>query len=235
MTIQQDESRQGGSEGDPLPRSLKELQAGVGEWSRSNFGSQESKTVPDLVLGSLAPLMGVGEEIGELCETLGPSSRLDEHTDAVGDILIYLCDYAEREGFQLADIFDPGVEDDDISVPYGQLLHVTLKRHQGIRGYDQYDHYVAERNKAVGRLLRCLCNEVSDYHSEPALKANYERLVAIGVMIYSKVVLKRDWKAEPEQAADLVDDNGPSESSEAKPPEVSESSKEEGGPNPYAL
>ena len=43
--------------------TLQEIAVEVGEWSRRNFGLQESKKTGE-VLGSLAPLLGMFEEFG---------------------------------------------------------------------------------------------------------------------------------------------------------------------------
>lgn len=76
--------------------SLFELQREVGEWSRRNFGDQPS----------YRPLLGVGEEVGELMHAHLKGEQGIRHSpdeikkmkeDAVGDILIYLADYCERE------------------------------------------------------------------------------------------------------------------------------------------
>ena len=97
--------------------SLNEIQNEISRWSEKNFGSQESKAYPNLVLGSLAPLLGVVEEVGELCHaTLKYHQGIrgydnleyyrNERDDAVGDIMVYLCDYASREGIDLQQILN---------------------------------------------------------------------------------------------------------------------------------
>ena len=74
----------------------------VGQWSRSNFGDQPS----------YLPLLGVAEETGELCHAHLKGEQGIRHTptevralkiDAIGDIIIYLADYCEREGISLAE------------------------------------------------------------------------------------------------------------------------------------
>jgi NTP pyrophosphatase (non-canonical NTP hydrolase) len=100
-------------------------------WADRNFGSD----FPD----GNNPLIGVGEETGELAEALGAAlstlrvvgalGQLDhaflkrkqgirgtraEHNaaikDAVGDICIYLMDFCTREGLQLADCINDAWE-----------------------------------------------------------------------------------------------------------------------------
>ena len=84
--------------------TLTELQARLRLWQGHNFPNRES----------WEPLMGIGEEIGELMH-----SHLKEHQgirleenhpmkakDALGDILIYAADYANARGFNLQQILD---------------------------------------------------------------------------------------------------------------------------------
>ena len=79
--------------------TLDEWQAEIAKWSLLNFGDQPSDH----------PLLGVAEELGELCHhhLKGKQGiRINEEhklckMDAVGDIIIYLADYCSREGFSL--------------------------------------------------------------------------------------------------------------------------------------
>lgn len=82
--------------------TLKDLQLEVGIWSRRNFPNN----LPH------HPLLGVSEEVGELChahlkQEQGIRGTFGEHQaakeDAVGDILIYLADYCERNNIVLED------------------------------------------------------------------------------------------------------------------------------------
>lgn len=87
---------------------MRDIQKQVGEWSRQNFGDQISKqTLAEL--GSIAPLLGIVEEVGELTHAVlkrhqGIRGFDDDKVyeeardDAIGDILIYLCDFCSREG-----------------------------------------------------------------------------------------------------------------------------------------
>lgn len=83
-----------------LKAELQMFQLAVGAWSRMNFP------------GNLPhhPLLGIGEESGELmhahlkCEQ-GIRGTAAQHVaakkDAVGDIIIYLADYCERNDIDL--------------------------------------------------------------------------------------------------------------------------------------
>lgn len=107
--MEQDELRNG-----KLFTSLPMTQLDVGTWSREMFGDQVSKAT-GAALGSLAPLLGIGEELGELQHVVLKRHQgirgyeLDERywedrDDAIADILIYLCDFACREGVDLQSV-----------------------------------------------------------------------------------------------------------------------------------
>lgn len=198
---------------------LRKLQADVGEWSRHNFGEQDSKTVsttyyPDFLtklahdvgkplteqvtiplrLGSLAPLLGIGEELGELDDASG-SEAVD---DAVADTLIYLCDYAEREGVQLADLELMEISAPSLASAYGYLVHCVLKRHQGIRDFADAEYFEQERDKALAVLLTTLAEWTAGFND--SIQDGFSRLVELGELTFSNVVGKRDWTAERKQA-----------------------------------
>lgn len=73
---------------------FRTLQEDVAEWSYKNFGDQEATN----------PLLGVVEEVGELCHAVLKSRQKirkgEDHVagaqDAVGDIVIYLADFCTR-------------------------------------------------------------------------------------------------------------------------------------------
>jgi NTP pyrophosphatase (non-canonical NTP hydrolase) len=99
-----------------MTKSLQEIQVEIGIWSRVNFGDQTSK-VTGQSLGPLAPLLGVVEELGELCHAVlkhhqGIRKFSDdmvysrERDDAIADVLIYLCDFACREGVDLGAVLE---------------------------------------------------------------------------------------------------------------------------------
>lgn len=76
------------------------LQSQVGEWSRRNFPNN----TPD------NPFLGVVEEVGELAHSLlklrqGIRGTTEEHIeaakDAVGDTLVYMADFCERQGWDM--------------------------------------------------------------------------------------------------------------------------------------
>lgn len=160
-------------------KTLDQIQIEVGEWSQQNFGDQESKVVPGLILDSLAPLMGIGEEIGEYNE----ASRIEDMDDALGDIGIYLCDYLYRENQPILPLYELSFNYEGpkpyLVIAYGKLLHTTLKYHQGIRNID----YIPSRNNAVIQLIVSLRNIVDEW----------DMIVS---ETWEEVVSKRNWKKD---------------------------------------
>jgi len=81
---------------------LKELQRQVGYWSKKNFPNGKK----------YQPLLGAVEELGELCHAhlkeeqkiRGYDDRakaINAKMDAIGDTIIYLADYCQRNGLSL--------------------------------------------------------------------------------------------------------------------------------------
>lgn len=83
-------------------RSVRQIFEEAVLWSRANFGDQPS----------YRPLLGIVEEVGELCHAhlkgeqgirLTPEQVAEKKVDAVADIMIYLFDYCGREGIDPID------------------------------------------------------------------------------------------------------------------------------------
>lgn len=174
------------------------LQVQVARWSLDNFGTQESK-VTGSSLYSLAPLLGLIEEA--LDELISAETAL-EAQDALGDICIYMCDFGSRE-MPYADIRQIMLEyrHDTACIDHtealttlckslGKLCHCVLKRHQGIRGYDNNDKYVAERDQAIASIM----------WTAPMVVESEENIFAFGIEAFQDTVSKRDWKMNPEGA-----------------------------------
>lgn len=87
-------------------RGMNDLQEEVAEWSERNFPDQPAEN----------PLLGVGEEYGELTHAVLKDKqgiRLDEsdvsleaEKDAVGDMVIFLADFCSRRGYDLGDCIE---------------------------------------------------------------------------------------------------------------------------------
>lgn len=85
--------------------TLRELQQVVDAWVKYNFPNQVA----------YQPLLGVVEEVGELShshlkEEQNIRGSVEEHQakakDAIGDIVIYLCNYCSLRGFDLESCVD---------------------------------------------------------------------------------------------------------------------------------
>lgn len=97
-------------------KSLSQIQSEVGEWSRRNFGEQVSKATGQ-IHGSVNPLLGLIEEVGELTHAVlkrhqgirgydNDEKFVAERNDAVADVMIYLLDFCSREGIDAAEVLN---------------------------------------------------------------------------------------------------------------------------------
>jgi len=170
------------------------LQQQIKEWSLDNFGDQKG-------INHLAPLIGIGEEIGELACEIASGNR-DGIADAISDIAIYFLDLCSRAGVCVEDISDcsyAGKITDCVhalSFEYGKLCHVVLKRHQGIRGFDADDHYCRELQKACSNMLSTI-----DYVAIERTGMHSHDLAA---ETWNKIVSKRNWKAKAENSVNML-------------------------------
>ena len=91
----------------PQPKTpvfnLDKFQSEVSEWANKNFGVHQP---------SILPLLGLGEEVGELNHAhlkgaqgirYTPQEIVSKKRDAIGDLFIYAADYCAREGLSLTD------------------------------------------------------------------------------------------------------------------------------------
>lgn len=177
--------------------ALETIRSEVGEWSQRNFGAQTSKATGQ-ELRSIAPLLGLFEEIGEL--TLANAiPDFAEQKDALADCFIYLCDFMHRENVNLPLLstlpvhFNRSPTILDLYVWVGKLTHVVLKRHQGIRGYAQDEKYFSERDYFIAfilEILRKLCSGL-DLDWLDSFTETWNK------------VKSRDWEKNPENAANV--------------------------------
>lgn len=88
------------------PLTLTQLQGEVADWTHRNFPEPHEYK---------KPFMGLVEEVGELAHSLlkqeqGIRGDHDQHEiaaqDAVGDIVIYLCDLCHERGWDLQEIVE---------------------------------------------------------------------------------------------------------------------------------
>lgn len=190
-------------------KSYDQIQKEVGRWAKTNFGDNESpyfvlkiEPFPQgwcpghpmphtlVALESLCPLMGIAEEIGELAR----AKDRNEIEDAIGDIFIYVCDYAYRVGFPVPiglnamRVIDV---DGDLLLGLvswsGKLFHGTLKRHEGIRGFDDKNKYLEHCETCTTMLLGYL---------EAYADAFGVDLLTIANKVWADVS-QRNWKNSP--------------------------------------
>jgi hypothetical protein len=189
--------------------AMDRLRRQVGVWSKANFGDNLTQTFPTftidadgpegamvqvpfiaVALGSMAPLMGMVEELGELAIAKDETEELD----ALGDCGIYLCDYVDREQLTFQGCF-AGLEEywtnrTRVNAPIaeiGKLYHCHLKKIQGIRGMDDPARFREFQKLQVASTLISLCSLSKKVHTvrfEDVVSATWER-----------VVRKRNWKA----------------------------------------
>lgn len=197
-------------------QTFEQIMLAVGQWSKENFGNQECKspdvwvqwrgepipTAPfDVCLGAVAPLLGIGEEVGELFV----GGTTEDMVDAIGDIVIYACDFCARSGFIMpwrgtrqdrewveGAITGPPLDAGaGIVAAAGRLQHVVLKRVQGIRGMADSTAFEAARHRAVMTLMYYLdayVNEMCDVN-----------LLTIANETWNGIVKKRDWKKDEKE------------------------------------
>lgn len=186
-------------------QKLDAIREEVSPWNRQNFGDNVSKVDPTMVLNSLCPLLGVFEEIGESAQAIEPA----EFQDAYADIMIFLCDYVSREGETFADILGSVTEKQVIydymlrecngalqrvQIGQGCLAHATLKRHQGIRGYDKIEQYKKKRNEGILILLLGL---------QELAKGHGTTIETLTDKVWQSVKL-RNWKKNPVNANEVA-------------------------------
>jgi NTP pyrophosphatase (non-canonical NTP hydrolase) len=96
-------------------KSFEDIQREIGTWARINFGDNVSKDPNSITYGhpldALCPLLGMVGELGELAQNdlrplqgrpkLDAVGQKEARADALADILVFMCDYATREGINL--------------------------------------------------------------------------------------------------------------------------------------
>lgn len=112
---------------------LSRLQEEMVEWQAHNFPGRPAHQ----------PLLGIGEELGEMIEA-GNDRQYDKMADAVADTIIFAADYCSAVEWRLdvlwADRTTRGLPPSNgeftrlYMIALGRLNHAHLKREQGIRG-----------------------------------------------------------------------------------------------------
>jgi len=200
--------------------NFQQLTQDVGRWSKANFEEtycrelpvrwihlkkqdDKEQTDPDAEviagLGSVAPLMGMTEEIGELLEA-DTAGDMEAVEDAVGDILIYLADWCYRESFSFPEIQSilqqsPEKHLKQLGIACGKLYHAKLKRCQGIRAMPNNAVYQTAVSEAMISLVSHLQAYMQFQYAND--KPEVCDLLVIANHTWETVVSKRQWKTWP--------------------------------------
>ncbi len=201
-------------------QSHNQIQQQIGQWSRQNFGGQETPYLETYAAGSirpgvkrdktdrpglkssvalvvalrsLAPLMGVVEEIGEFFALGSPVDK----RDALGNVAVYLCDYTAREGLVYPDITDAPPDEvlpaiNGMVANLGKIFHCHLKRHQRIRDMHDDTTFTTARNAALNAFA---------WHLERVARAHTDTDVLTLLNetwneTWNEIVSKQDWRAD---------------------------------------
>lgn len=173
------------------------LQQEQGAWQVKNFGEGHKHW----------PLLGLIEELGELQDSLHEESAatlrrhvIDESAfkDAVGDIFIYATDVCNKWGWNLAHVVGLAKAAPRpvkrMAVALGKLAHAQLKYEQGIRGSKQ-----EYEDKVLAAVVTALSYPIaSSAKRDIPLEQTVDE-------VWAKVS-KRDWVANPVNAAKIVDE-----------------------------
>jgi NTP pyrophosphatase (non-canonical NTP hydrolase) len=177
-----------GAQGYRRTFSLHVLQEELKTWVLHNFGDRPS----------WQPLLGIGEEIGELAA----AATDEEVADAIADTAVYVADYANVMGWDIQKIWDnrgfARPLDDDLTKILGKLNHHHLKAEQGIRG-DRDDHH-GRISWNLGALLSVLAGRAG----------GAQKFLDIVERTWNEVK-QRDWKknaADGSNGSEILDEVG---------------------------
>lgn len=97
-------------------KSFDQIQLEIGQWAKGQFGDNPNRSAghpgEGSPLGSIPPLLGMAEEVGELShayvyrlqgrgEFHNDKLYRDAVEDGLGDLLVFACDFANRERISL--------------------------------------------------------------------------------------------------------------------------------------
>lgn len=186
-------------------KRFNNLIAEVGIWSYENFKFNVSKVDEHTVLGPVAPLLGIIEEIGELFDSI----TVCELKDAIADVMIFLADFHYRKGFNSATLILWNRVADRIEVEsgislerqtekmlmsnVGRLAHIELKRHQAIRGYGETLQYISEMSVIITDILVLLAR-IYCIHTDDIL--TLDEMLTLTEKVWDSVK-QRKWTTSP--------------------------------------
>ncbi len=160
------------------------IQKEMVSWQAHNFPGRES----------WMPLMGLGEEIGELAS----SKKLEEIYDAIGDCCIYIADYCNAMGYDMQEIKKMSLYSDNgirnLTCNYGKLCHAHLKMIQNIRMNELNVFHISSVVLHEKNSIEAL-SMIIDYLNMSSAR----KLETIVWEIWIKV-RQRDWQSNPETA-----------------------------------
>jgi len=141
-----------------LELTLRKCQEEMKPWQAHNFPDRPQ----------WLPLTGAWEEYGELVEH-NYQGDIPEILDALGDITIYLCDFANGQNLDLADLANAHSHDsfeqspmDGIAINLGRASHAFIKTFQNIRMHEGH----AEKLKiALGNVIVLLDMECTNWNT----------------------------------------------------------------------
>lgn len=196
-------------------KTIFELSTEITKWSKANFGNTPVTSL-DIIefnakgenplkinavveLNWMAPLLGMGEEIGELSkQCMSDMVRWHDHhevVDAIADIGIYFCDYLGRRNVRMdlnkfSPIPAPKHFTTMLASAYGSILHCELKCSQKIRGMDDPTAFLKANRNACGMFYESLAMGCQLFVGK--------ELEEVIDSVFTAKVSKRDWKKNKE-------------------------------------
>lgn len=159
-----------------MENTLEQFSADHWNWVKANFGEHPS----------WQPLIGMGEEVGELDSALIGGDESDV-IDSIADIMIYMNDFCHVEGLNYPDIVRKGMElksDTGMSAALGLVCHHYLKRYQGIRGsYEEHTKAIETNLIELVSVLVYMLDETFEGMDLPTVIFN----------TWNSIVSKRNW------------------------------------------
>lgn len=177
-------------------RNYDELQIEMNKWQQHNFPGRDV----------WQPLVGLGEELGELA----CAEKEEDIKDALADCMIYLADFCNGMGYSIDyimnnfEVIRPTWDDvhRDMMVSYGNLCHSFLKQTQRIRMHEPHQ---VNACTAIVSLISYLGILVEDsLYYTPEASPN-EALNEIVWKTWDKVKT-RDWQKDPNTAHEATED-----------------------------
>lgn len=177
----------------------------IGEWAKTNFGDNEAKPewlkriCKGMKLGPIGPLLGIGEEIGEMTTAIFKHDQA-EIEDGFADILIFSADFCMRFNLSYSWIVRDALKngpriaagpENSLQSVYGRLLHACLKSVQGIRGYEVADYAHGAIHTELSLLLYLVAVTGCNAMGQPC---NAESILNQLRLVWESVVKKRNWK-----------------------------------------